>query len=260
MRQITKAFLDPEFSAFPITPIPNLYVATMTQYHDTSLPAHIAFPNEEINETLGKVISDSGRRQLRIAETQKYAHVTYFFNGLHNEPYPEEYRVLIPSLDTPHPESAPAMMASAITDRALSAIQEGVFDLIVMNYANPDILAHTGNFQATLEAIHIVDKELARLVNATLNGGHTLIITSDHGNAEVVLDMKTGNPETRHNISPVPFYIINNSYRKPVPLERSPRLQTVGLLSDVAPTILEIFGIDKPEEMTGESVLNQLLY
>ncbi len=259
MRQITSAFLNPAFDKFPVKPIANLYVATMTQYFDESLPAYIAFPNEAIEATLGKVVSDYGMRQLHIAETQKYAHVTYFFNGLHNEPYPEEYRVLIPSLDTPHPETKPAMMASAITDRAVSALQEGAFDLIVMNYANGDIVAHTGNYNATLEAVTIIDNELARLMDVVTAGNHTLIITSDHGNAEVLIDMKTGQPETRHNVSPVPFYLVKNEYKRPTPLASAPHLKTIGLLSDIAPTILELLNIPKPEEMTGESLLNQLI-
>ncbi len=258
MRQITSAFLDPAFNKFPVAHLEDLYVATMTEYTDV-YPARVAFPNEKITATLGKVLADYGKRQLHIAETQKYAHVTYFFNGLKNDPYPEEYRVLIPSLDTPHPETKPAMMASAITDRALSALQEGAFDFIVLNYANGDILAHTGNYNATLEAVQVVDRELSRLYEAVAAEGHTLLITSDHGNAEVLLDMKTGQPETRHNVSPVPFYLVKNEYRRAAPLAGTPRLKVIGLLSDVAPTILELMSIPKPEEMTGESLLSQLV-
>lgn len=258
MRQISAAFLYPEFDKFPIKKMENTYIATMTQY-DGSAVAHVAFPNEVIKETLGKVIADNGMRQLRVAETQKYAHVTYFLNGLNDKSYNEEYHVLVPSIDTPHPESHPEMMASAITDRALNALHENVFDFIVLNYANPDILAHTGNFGATREAITIVDNELARLLEVVTQEGHTLVITSDHGNAEVLLDPVTGGPETRHNTSPVPFYLIGERFKRRVPLTEPPHIAKIGLLSDVAPTILELLNIPKPEEMTGESLISQMM-
>lgn len=257
MRQITAPFLYPGFDKFPIRPLENCFIVTMTQY-DSSPLAHVAFPNEKITETLGKVVADHGMRQLRIAETQKYAHVTYFMNGLNDKPYDEEYHVLIPSIDTPHPETHPEMMAAQITERAINALHENAFDLIVLNYANPDILAHTGNFNATRDAIKIVDKELGRLFNVVVSEGHTLIVTSDHGNAEVVIDPTTGGPETRHDTSAVPFYLVDNAYKRKTPLATPPHLSKIGLLSDVAPTILELLKIEKPEEMTGESLLGQL--
>lgn len=258
MRQLSATFLYSGFDKFPIKNLENTYIATMTQYND-SPTAHIVFPNEVIKETLGKVVSENGMRQLRVAETQKYAHVTYFMNGLNDKPYDEEYHVLVPSIDTPRPETHPEMMASAITERVLNALHENAFDLIIMNYANPDILAHTGNFSATKEAITIVDNELARLMDAITSEGHTLIITSDHGNAEVLLDPATGGPETRHNISPVPFYLIGERFKRPTPLLEPPHLAKIGLLSDVAPTILELLNIPKPNEMTGESLISQMM-
>lgn len=258
MRQISAAFLYSDFDKFPIKKLENTYIATMTQY-DSSAAAHVVFPNEVIKETLGKVIADNGMRQLRVAETQKYAHVTYFLNGLNDKSYNEEYHVLVPSIDTPHPESRPEMMASAITERAINALHENVFDLIVLNYANPDILAHTGNFSATREAITIVDHELARLLEVVVQEGHVLVITSDHGNAEVLLDPVTGGPETRHNTSPVPFYLIGERFKRKSPLSEPPHLAKIGLLSDVAPTILELLHIKKPEEMTGESLISQMM-
>ena len=257
MRQITAPFLYPNFDKFPIRPLENCFIVTMTQYDGSPL-AHVAFPNEKITQTLGKIIADHGMRQLRIAETQKYAHVTYVMNGLNDKPYEEEYHVLIPSIDTPHPETHPEMMAAQITERAINALHENAFDLIVLNYANPDILAHTGNFNATRDAIKIVDKELGRLFNVVVSEGHTLIVTSDHGNAEVVIDPTTGGPETRHDTSPVPFYLIDEAYKRKTPLTVPPHLSKIGLLSDVAPTILELLKIEKPDEMTGESLLGQL--
>ncbi|MFA6365425.1 MAG: 2,3-bisphosphoglycerate-independent phosphoglycerate mutase [Candidatus Paceibacterota bacterium] len=257
MRQITQAFLDPAFDKFPVTHFENLYIATMTQYHD-AFPAHVAFPNETVEHPLGKVLADNGKMQLRLAETQKYAHVTYFFNGLREQAFPNEYRVLIPSLDLPHPEGKPEMRAAELTERAIIALHENTFDFIVVNYANADIIAHTGNYNATIEAIQTIDRELAKLISAVLDGNHILLITSDHGNAEVLLDNKTGEPETRHDTSPVPIYLIGKEYKKKTPLLKAPKLTTIGLLSDIAPTILELMHIQKPEDMTGQSLLDQL--
>jgi len=259
MRQLASAFCFPSFSAFETKKFTNCYFATFTEYFSESL-AHIAFATEHPKTCLSKVYSDLGKQQLHIAETQKYAHVTYFFNGLINEPYPNEYRVLIPTLNIPHPEQKPEMMASAITDRVLLALRENTFDLIVVNYANPDIIAHTGNYNATIETIGIIDREIGRLKDASLQDNHILLITSDHGNAEVILNINTGEPETKHNISPVPIYIVGNKLKKSKPREGFYRLRPVGLLSDIAPTILELAGIQKPSEMTGQSLLAQLNY
>lgn len=258
MRQLTQAFVDPNFNRFPKKPLKDLAVVTMTNYHDSfRVPA--AFPRESVEWPLGRVLADAGKMQLRIAETQKYAHVTYFMNGLRDEPFMNEYRVLIPSLETPHPEERPEMMARAITDRVVAALTEGVYDLIIMNYANPDIIAHTGNYDATVEAIRIVDGELGRLVQTVLAGDHAMLITSDHGNAESVLNLGTGERETRHNANPVPCYLVGNAFA----LSESPhfpgRLPVVGLLADVAPTVLELMNIPKPSAMTGESLLRELL-
>ncbi|MEK7089196.1 MAG: 2,3-bisphosphoglycerate-independent phosphoglycerate mutase [Patescibacteria group bacterium] len=258
MRQISSPFLYPDFDKFQIKKMENIYVCTMTQY-DGSPIAHIAFPSDKITHTLGSVIADHGMRQLRIAETQKYAHITYFLNGLNEKSFAEEYHVLIPSIDTPRPETHPEMMASAITERAINALHEGAFDLLILNYANPDILAHTGNFNATLEAIKVVDHELSKLMEVATKEGHTLVITSDHGNAEVLIDSSTGGPETKHNTSPVPFYLVGEQFKRKTPLQNSPHLAKIGLLSDVAPTILELLNIQKPTEMTGESLISQLM-
>lgn len=257
MRQLVRPFLDEAFGAFPRRPIKNLYVATMTEYEDGS-PAAIAFKREIVKDPLGKVLSENGKVQLRIAETEKYAHVTYFFNGLRESPYPNEFRVLIPSKNVAHYEDHPEMMATAITDRAIVALNEGGFDLILINYANPDIVAHTGNYDATVEAVKTIDHEIGRLMESVLGGNHVLIITSDHGNAEVVLNLQTGEPETRHDANPVPFYLVANEYRKNPP-EPPHKLETIGIISDVAPTILALMGIPKPSSMTGQNLLDQLL-
>jgi len=262
MRQISEAFINPEFSHFPVKKFQNLKAATMTKYHkNENFPAAVAFPNEIVPQPLGQVLSENGKTQLRIAETEKYAHITYFFNGLRETPFSQEFRVIIPSNKIIHPEEKPEMMAQPITERALSAINEGSFDFILINYANPDIIAHTGNYEATLKAVKAVDQQIDRLVKATLGQNHILLITSDHGNAESLIDLETGQPETKHNLSPVPFYIVAKEFQKPQSEKRalSAERNNVGILADIAPTILKIMGIEPPAEMTGQNLLEQIL-
>ncbi len=258
MKQITSAFLDPKFSAFPVKHFQDLFVATMTQY-DPAFKNPVAFPDENIQNTLGQVIAAAGKRQLRVAETEKYAHVTYFFNGLKETSFPGEYRVLIPSSGIFHYDQHPEMMAQPITDRVIAALDEGTFDFILVNYANPDMVAHTGNYNATMEAVRVVDREISRLLSHVLNGDHVMAITSDHGNAEVLMDLKTGEPETKHDASPVPFYLIAKNYQRKSPVNLLTALPVIGMLSDVAPTFIALMGLQKPEEMTGQSLLPQLL-
>lgn len=258
MKQMSEAFLNPEFEKFPIKKLSNVFVSTMTDYY-IGIKSEVAFKRELVTSPLGKALSDTGKTQLRIAETEKYAHITYFFNGLREDPFPNEYRVLIPSRNIVHHDEHPEMMASSITDRVIMGLNEGGFDFILINYANPDIIAHTGNFEATVKAIQTVDKEIGRILKAVLADNHILIITSDHGNAEKLIDLKTGEPETKHNASPVPFYLIAREYQKFPALTSVNHIKTIGLLSDVAPTVLDIMKIRKPDEMTGESLLNQLV-
>jgi len=258
MRELTEAFITPDFANFPVKKFVNLFFTTFTSY-DARFAAPVAFPEEKVENPLGKIISDAGKRQLRVAETEKYAHVTYFFNGLKEKPFPEEFRILVPSEKTIRYENYPQMMASAITARVLAALTESTFDFILVNYANSDMVAHTGNYEATLKAIKVVDGEMKRLMESVLSQGHTLIVTSDHGNAEVLLDLKTGEPETKHNSNPVPFYLIKNGLQKKIPVDPLVSLPVLGILSDIAPTILELMDIPKPPEMTGQSLLPQLL-
>ena len=253
MRQISEPFLNPEFNTFEAERPNNLSVATMTEYH-ANLPAEIVFPHEKIADTLGEVISKNGRNQLRVAETSKWAHITYFFNGLVENPFPEEYRVLIPSLKLVRPAEKPQMMADAITNRVMVSLKDGGFDFVLINYANPDIIAHTGDYKATIQAVKTIDKELNKLAREVLAGDHILIITSDHGNAEVLMDLKTGKSQTQHNSNPVPIYIISKTLQKQNP-SKVERLPIIGLLSDVAPTILDLMKLPKPEKMTGTSLL-----
>ncbi|MBI4994489.1 phosphoglycerate mutase (2,3-diphosphoglycerate-independent) [Candidatus Peregrinibacteria bacterium] len=259
MRQITEPFLNTSFNRFDILPIKNLAVTTMTSYQESS-SAKVAFFRETINNPLGKILSDNKKNQLRIAETDKYAHVTYFFNGLREDPFPNEYRVLIPSWNVVHQDEKPEMRAEEITDRILIALNEGSFDFILANYANPDVVAHTGNFEATVKAVRAVDRTLERLSRAIIAYGHVLVITADHGNAEVLMGPMSGKTETKHNTNPVPIYIVAKELQRKEPGKPISTLENVGLLSDVAPTILELMHIPKPPEMTGQSLLDQLLY
>lgn len=254
MQQISEPFLNKDFKHFRVSPLQNTLIVTMTQYHE-KFPAEVAFSPEKVINTLGEVLSKNQKTQLRIAETLKSAHVTNFFNGLHASPFPNEYRVIIPSEKIAHREESPKMMARDITNRALVSLTGGGFDFILINYANPDVIAHTGNFASTVEAIKTVDQELNKLAKAVLDNDHILVITSDHGNAENVFDLKTGEPQTSHDPNPVPFYLVGQKWQR---TNKSGELRTIGFLSDVAPTILEILGIPQPKEMTGSSLLETI--
>ncbi len=256
MRQISDAFLDPSFAGFPLVPLERVRVITMTGYH-RGKHADVAFPAEPMVHTLGEVLADRNLRQLRIGETEKYAHVTYFFNGRREEPFANEFRILIPSENVFRKDERPAMQAKSITDRAILALKEKSFDFILLNYANADIIAHTGNYAATVAAVETVDRELARLLVAVEEGEHVLIVTSDHGNAEVLIDPRTGEPETKHNPSPVPCYLIAKEFARANPSKPNP-FAVQGLLADVAPTLLELMDIPTPPEMTGASLLSYL--
>ncbi len=209
---------------------------------------------------MGKVISDAGLLQLRIAETEKYAHVTYFFNGYREKPFENEYRVLIPSRNIAAHDLAPEMMAKEISNRIVTALEEGGFDFILANFANADMVAHTGNFDAAVQAIMALDAELQKIVNACLARNATLIITSDHGNVEQMIDPFTGRIETKHDPNPVPFYLIGQRFtRLKSQLEADlVEREVVGILPDVAPTILDLMYLSKPKDMTGQSLLKLL--
>jgi 2,3-bisphosphoglycerate-independent phosphoglycerate mutase len=260
IQQLASAFVLPGFNKFPTVPLKDIFVATMTHYND-AFPVPVAFPADTVAEPFGKVIADRGLAQLRLAETYKYAHVTYFFNGYREAPFPGEFRTLIPSLTDLHPETHPEMMAGAITDRLIEAIQGRAFDFILVNYANGDAIAHTANYQAGLEAVRTIDRELARVLAAVHDDPDTIIaITSDHGNVEKMIDEATGLPESQHDPSPVPFYLVAPQLkgRRFVNADTL-ATETLGTLADVAPTLLALMGIPAPAEMTGRSVLEGLL-
>ncbi len=245
-RELTRALALDGFDGFerPVRPKLASYVC-MTEYDETfGLP--VAFPPERLGNILGEVVSKSGMRQLRIAETEKYAHVTFFFNGGEEVPFPGEERILIPSpKDVPTYDKKPQMSAYEVTDKVLDAIASDAFDVIIMNFANPDMVGHTGVMEAAVKACETVDECLSKIVPAVSRAGGVSIITADHGNVEQMLDPGTGGVFTAHTSNLVPFIIADHRFK----------LSGSGILADVAPTMLEVMGLDKPYEMTGRSLL-----
>jgi 2,3-bisphosphoglycerate-independent phosphoglycerate mutase len=246
-RQLTRAFLDDPFDKFPRTKL-RLYYATMTRYHE-DFTCPVAFPPTHLTKTLGEIVSGLGLRQLHIAETEKYAHVTFFFNGGREEPFPGEERVLVPSpRGVATYDLKPEMSAHGITDEALKGLASGDYAFVVMNYANTDMVGHSGKMDATIKAVQVVDACLAKVVPAALAGGYTILITADHGNADKMVD-ETGGPHTAHTTNWVPFILVRDGERRD--------LRPEGKLADIAPTILELMGIPVPTEMDGESLLRR---
>ncbi|MEK7582875.1 MAG: 2,3-bisphosphoglycerate-independent phosphoglycerate mutase [Patescibacteria group bacterium] len=244
MRQLVAMFHDRS---------PGLFLAAMTEYlPDVGL--HVAFPPPPVPNNLAELLATTGKRQLHIAETSKYAHVTYFFNGIRNNPYQGEDDVLLESVK--NIEQSPEMGASQIADRVIAALAQNTYEFIVINFANADMLAHTGNFEATRYGIEAIDRAFATLLPAVLERDGILLITADHGNAEHLVNKITSEPESRHDDSPVPLYLVGREFTN-IKLQISN--EVTGILSDVAPTILELMGIAKPPEMTGVSLLPTLL-
>lgn len=254
-RQLTKAFVLPGFNKFERTILKNLYFVTMTQYEE-GLPVSVAFPPMGVKDSLGTIISRNHLRQLRIAETEKFAHVTYFFNGGVEEAVPEEDRVIVPSKATDNFARVPEMSANEITEKVITAVQQEKYSFILVNYANADIVGHTSDEDATIRAVESIDSCLGRLIPEVLLKNGCLLITADHGNAEEVRNNLTGESNTEHSTNPVPIWFITNENHRPAPLDLSKEnVESVGLLSDIAPTILELMQLKKPAEMTGESLL-----
>lgn len=247
-REITRAFVDQEFEGFPRRGgYPGVHFVCMTQY-DATIPASVVFPPQAHQKTLGEVLASSGLKQLRIAETEKYAHVTFFFNGGIEEPNPGEDRVLIPSPKVATYDLQPEMSAHEITKRVISEICRDYYDVIILNYANPDMVGHTGVPDAAVDAVTVVDGCLKQVVDAVLERKGTALVTGDHGNAEMMLEKDSEEPHTAHTTNPVPFILVGERYR-------GVNLKEGGALEDIAPTILEILKIPKPSEMTGSSLI-----
>ena len=246
-REMTHALLDRDFPHFERSRVPHdLTYVTMTEY-EGGLPVRVAYPPEAIRNCLAEVVSRSGGHQLHVAETEKYAHVTYFINGGREQTFEGEDRLLIPSRkDVPTYDRAPAMSAAPITDAVVERIGKGDVDLIIVNYANPDMVGHTGDFAATVQACEVVDGCLGRVVDAALAAGGAVLITADHGNAEHKIDAATEEPLTAHTTNPVPVVLIGS---------RAASLRDGGGLRDVAPTVLDVMGLPQPAEMTGHSLI-----
>jgi len=266
MRQILKPFIEPDFSLFPRVNSKNLCICTMTQYLDPpagGLPFIVAFPPPDIVNGLAEVLSASGKNQLHIAETEKYTHITYFFNGLKTKEYDGETDIFVESLKDS--ENNPAMKSWEIAAKVAEEIKRDFYDFIVLNLANPDVLAHTGDFAATVKGIEAVDKAVGLIRDAVFEKEGILIVTADHGNAEGMVYKSTGEAETRHESNPVPFHLVARQYQKNPPAGGLPGIiaketsEVAGILADVAPTILELMGIPQPAEMTGTSLLAMLV-
>ncbi len=243
-REITRTLVDKEFNEFE-TKKQDLYFVCMTSYDETMPNVQVAFKKAELKNTFGEYISEKGLTQLRIAETEKYAHVTFFFNGGEEKQYPGEDRILIQSPKVETYDLKPEMSAYEVTEKVVEAINANKYDCIILNYANPDMVGHTGNLEAAIKAIETVDECVGKVVEAVNNQHGVLLITADHGNAEQMIDYKTGEPHTAHTTNPVPLILVG--------MENAQLKQ--GKLADLAPTMLEIMGLEKPEEMTGESII-----
>jgi 2,3-bisphosphoglycerate-independent phosphoglycerate mutase len=248
VREILSAMLDPDFAGFKRKRTVRFAAAVgMTQYSDEldKLMATI-FPPQTLANILGEVAAEAGRTQLRMAETEKYAHVTYFLNGGREEPFSGEDRIMVPSPKVATYDLQPEMSAPELTDKAVAAIASGKYDLIVLNYANPDMVGHTGSLAAAIKAVETVDAGLGRIAQAIEKSGGALLVTADHGNCEMMRDPQTGGPHTAHTTNPVPLLLVG---------ARNRALVAEGRLADIAPTLLELMELPKPKEMTGTSLL-----
>jgi len=246
-REISRALVDKNFKEFETKKL-DLYYVCFTIYDETLPNVKIAYKPENLKNTLGEYISNKGLTQLRIAETEKYAHVTFFFNGGEEKQYKGEDRILVPSPKVETYDMQPEMSAKEVTEKVVNAIKEEKYNVIILNYANPDMVGHTGSLEASIKAIETVDEGIGKIVQAVEKVEGVLLIIADHGNAEQMIDEKTGEPHTAHTTNPVPFILVGKD---------NVRLKE-GKLADIAPTILDIMEISVPEEMTGKSLIERI--
>ena len=248
-REITRALVDSDFNDFETKKDLNLYFVCFTNYDETMPNVHIAFQKETLHNTFGEYVSKLGYTQLRIAETEKYAHVTFFFNGGEEKLFKGEDRILVPSPKVETYDLKPEMSAYEVTDKVIEAIQKDYYDCIILNYANTDMVGHTGSLEAAIKAVEAVDECVGKVVKLVEEKEGNLLITADHGNAEQMIDYATGEPHTAHTTNPVPLILVTKNEKL--------KLKTGGKLADLAPTMLDLMNLEKPEEMTGESLLDK---
>lgn len=246
-REITRAFIFDDFNGFVRQVHPKVHYVCMTEYDET-FPVPEAFPPERMTNILAEVLAKNGIRQLRIAETEKYAHVTFFFNGGEETPFEGEDRILIPSPKVPTYDLQPEMSAFPVTDTVLEKIKLDIYDVIILNFANPDMVGHTGVLPAAIKALEAIDKCVGRIYETIKEKDGVLILTADHGNCEQMIYYDTGKPHTAHTSNPVPFTLVSDKGKEV-------KLRDDGRLADIAPTMLSILGIDIPNEMTGKSLI-----
>ena len=242
MRQIVRALTEENFDGFRTGPRPSIEIVTMTNY-DRTFEVPVAFPPQSMANIVGEAVSNAGKTMFRTAETEKYAHVTYFFNGGIETPFPGEERLLVPSQKVATYDLAPEMSAVGVTDVLCNAIEKRDHDFILCNYANGDMVGHTGSIPATITAVQTVDRCLARIMDSAEKSGARLLITADHGNCELMIDPATGGPHTAHTTNPVPLVMVDPDGERP--------LRSGGALCDVGPTILQLLELEQPKEMTG---------
>ncbi len=247
-REITRTIVDKEFKEFETKKLITYFVC-FTSYDETMPNVHIAFKKEQIKNTLGEILSKKGLTQLRIAETEKYAHVTFFFNGGEEKQYKGEDRILIASPKVVTYDLQPEMSAYQVTEKVVEAILSGKYDCIILNYANPDMVGHTGSLEAAIKAVEAVDECIGKVVKAINEKQGNLLITADHGNCEQMIDYTTGEPHTAHTTNLVPLVVISEN--------QDIKLKDEGKLADLAPTILDLMNIEKPKEMTGETLIEK---
>lgn len=259
-RQLTEAFVADEFSHFKRKKIENLFFVTMTEY-DEAYTVAVAFPSLRVDWPLARVVSEAARTQLHVAESEKYAHVTYFFNGGKEDAFSGEERVLIPSPPASDFKTHPEMAAAHVTDAILEGMPK--YDFILANYANGDMVGHTGDFDATVKALEALDAELGRLKEAVRKAGGVLLVTADHGNAEEKRYRESAEPRTKHTGNPVPFFLIADGYRRKEPRTKQEIQKQYhaagGVLADVAPTVIELMELEQPAEMIGISLVESLI-
>jgi len=260
-REITKSFVIDDFEKFSRGPkLENLFFATMTEYED-DLPVQVVFAKEKVKTSLPRIISEKGFKQLHIAETEKYAHVTFFFGGGEEQPFEGEDRIVIPSPRVASYSETPEMSAREVTDRLTKELSTEKHDFIVVNYANPDMVGHTGNIEAAIRAVEVTDKCLGQVVELVLSKGGVALIVSDHGNSEEMMNLQTGALDKEHSTNTVPFIVVGKEFEgktvEDVELVNNDLslVQPTGLLSDVPVTVLKLMNIDPPEEMTGRSLI-----